>query len=407
MNTKRNPIDSIEEYLDEVAEEEAAGWEQDVSTSEHADWFDKQAADFLAKPEVDPTMEEILEATRAFTRKNFALRSGLLYRQQLQNTPSYEIIMELEPMLVELAGEANRVHEAKANADLYDDRKQSIEQAHQKRLVQWAVEELLPQLEGSKVVKVTRSTKKPKTLLAQCPSHMFAQLGIKYKELLEKCISPNKIYMPLANSIAGCNVREWMGRYTQRDTAPESVLISTLWSAKERKQWLYGLVEYATELVNLVAHASALDPTMKPRKYLCYFQKKSEATLYRGQEELEALVKNMQADHLLPDYETGEAKGTPSSWDVPLHHEAIEKPLTDAELATLDEEPVTYGRRATDFGGIVAESAEDKKDKLVIKPAVEVEADKEAMRPINTATQRLRERMAARQAKADEENKND
>lgn len=335
MSSKTNPIDSIEDYMDGIAEEEAKHWaEEETGIDKHSDWFEKAAADFLAKPAIDPTLEEILEATKQFTRKNFALRSGLLYRQQLQNTPSYETVMEIEDTLIELAGEANRVHEAKTNSDLYEDRKQSIEAAFNKRLIQWAAEDLLPKLAGSSVVKVTRSTKKPKSILADCPPAMFSQLGIKYKALLEQFINPNDIMMPLANSVAGCNVREWMGEYTGRATAPENVLICTLWTAKERKQWLYGLVEYATELVGLVAHASALDSTIRPRKYLCYFQKKSEATLYRGQEELEALVKNMQADKLIPVYDN---ERDSAGWDLDTVQDAEYRtaPASGPNTATL------------------------------------------------------------------------
>lgn len=369
---------SIDAYLEGLENEELAPWEQDAKSEQTDEWFERAAADFLSKPEVDPTLEEILEATKQFTRKNFALRSGLLYRQQLQNTPSYETIMELEEELLELAGEANRVHEAQANPDIYADRKASIQSSFNQRIIKFSAEILMPKLAGSKVVKVTRSTKKPKSILAKCPSAMFAQLGIKYKELLECHIDPSEIMMPLANSVAGCNVREWMGEYTGRDTAPENVLICTLWTGKERKQWLYGLVEYATELVNLVAHASALDPTIKPRKYLCYFQKKSEATLYRGQEELEALVKNMQADKLLPDYGTGEADSTSPEWQVPYDNERDSAGWDEETVQELDPRFATHATGET-----------NEKPERTLKPA----------KGPNTATLRLRERMAARRNK--------
>lgn len=356
MSTEKQTNASIDAYLEELEHEELAPWEQDAKHEQTEAWFEKAAADFLAKPEVDPTLEEILEATKQFTRKNFALRAGLLYRQQLQNTPDYETVIELENDLLRLAGEANWLvnHYPAKGATLAAKIEHKVrEQKLQKQIIQWAAETLLPKLAGSKVVKVTRSTKKPKSILADCPPAMLAQLGIKYKELLEQFINPNDILMPLATSVAGCNVREWMGQYAQRDTAPENVLICTLWTTKERNQWLYGLVEYATGLVNLVANASALDSTIKPRKYLCYFQKKSEATLYRGQEELEALVKNMQADKLLPVYDN-------------------ERDSADWDLDTVQELPT---------------HATDESNERVTKPA--------SSGP-NTATQRLRERMAAR-----------
>jgi len=65
------------------------------NTSEE-DWFEQAASDFLAQPAIDPTFDAILEATKIFTGKNFALRAGYLYRQQLQNMPSYEIVCKLE-----------------------------------------------------------------------------------------------------------------------------------------------------------------------------------------------------------------------------------------------------------------------------------------------------------------------
>ena len=284
------------------------------TADEYSEWFEQAAADFLAKPSIDPTMQEILDLTKAFTRKNFSLRAGLLFRQQLQNTPDYETVVALEDDLLAMAGEADCL----GSVMPVGSGAQSPERVEQqRRLVKWAVESLAPRIAGSKVVKVTRSTKKPKNILAQCPTTLLTQLGMKYKELLEHYLQPQELYDRLAHSVAGENVRVWLGEYTGRDTAPQEVLISLLWTKKEQKQWIYGLVEYAAELVELVMTAMQLDPDLRPSKYLCYFQKKSEATLYQGQEELEQLIKNMQADNLLPEYETGEADWQTSASNAP------------------------------------------------------------------------------------------
>lgn len=325
MSPKPSGNTAIDQYLNELENEELAPWEQDQKAQDTEDWFEQVAADFLAKPAIDPTLEEILEATKAFTRKNFALRAGLLYRQQLQNTPDYETVLALEPDLVRLAGEANCLAEAVADPTIPEQEVEEAREAYKKELVHWAVQVLMPKLEGSKVVKVTRSTKKAKNILAQCAPQLVAQLGMKYKALLEQRIEQSAIYHPLANSVPGCAVREWLGAYTGRETAPSAVLINLLWSKQEQRQWLYGLVEYATELIELVAHAKRLDPDLRPTKYLCYFQKKSEATLYRGQEELEAMIKNMQADKLLPTYQgTGGVDEDMAPWEKPSEEEPVE-----------------------------------------------------------------------------------
>lgn len=288
---KRNRAQSVEDYLAELEEDE-------LLESASADWLDQQAADFLAKPEVDPTMESILEATKAFTRKNFSLRAGMLYRQQLQNTPDYETVVQLEPALLELAGAANCL------AHIQDPHEYAKEESlYNERVIGWALEELAPALEGSEVVKITRSTKKAKNILAQCPPALMARLGIEYQQLLRRHLKPHAINEALVESAPAVEVRQWLAQVTGRAVPPGAVLLGLLWSAKERKQWAFGLIEYAQSLVELVATAQGLDPQLKPRKYLCYYQRKSESTLHRGQEELQAMIANMRADNMLPSLE--------------------------------------------------------------------------------------------------------
>lgn len=317
MNPKPSGNTAIDQYLTELENEELAPWEQDQKALDTEDWFEQVAADFLAKPAIDPTLEEILEATKAFTRKNFALRAGLLYRQQLQNTPDYETVLALEPDLLRLAGEANWLasHTSLLDAQATIHEYKQREADHNKAIIQWAVETLMPKLEGSSVVKITRSTKKPKNMLASCPPAILAKVGVRYKSILERAIDPKVVDQELGKSSAIIELCEWMAAASGRAMPSEGIALAMLWSSKERKQWIYGLVEYATELVNLVALAQALDPLLKPRKYLCYFQKKSEATLYRGQEELEAMIKNMQADKLLPTYDQSDDQSEVDFYD--------------------------------------------------------------------------------------------
>lgn len=286
-----NRAQSVEDYLSSFDDD-------DLLENASMEWLDKQAADFLSKPEVDPTMESILEATKAFTRKNFSVRAGLLYRQQLQNTPDYETVVQLEPALLELAGEANCL------AHIQDsDEHAKAESAYNERVISWALEELAPAIEGSEVVKITRSTKKPKNILAQCPPALMARLGIEYQQLLRQHLKPAEINGPLVESAPAVEIRQWLAQVTGREVPPGAVLLGLLWSSKERKQWAFGIIEYAMALIELVATAQGLDPQLKPRKYLCYYQRKSESTLHRGQEELQAMIANMRADNMLAQAE--------------------------------------------------------------------------------------------------------
>lgn len=310
----------IEDYLNE------AGLEEDSMEGE-LDWLEKQASDFLARPEIDETMQEILDATKAFTRKNFSLRAGLLYRQQLQNTPNYETVQQLEKGLQELAGEANRVAQARTDSSLSEQAKSSTQREFDKRVVEWAVETLMPALEGSEVVKITRSTKKAKNMLASCPPAILAKVGARYKAILATAIDPKRVELELAQTEPVRELREWMAAASGRELPKPGIAIAMLWSAKERKQWIHGLVEYAQALIELVAIAQELDPSLRPSKYLCYYQKRSESTLYRGQEELEAMIENMRADRLLPSLDIDKEL---DEW------EHAEKPAASIEPSELD-----------------------------------------------------------------------
>lgn len=341
MSKQQASKSSVDEYLDELELDEA-------QESDDLAWLEEQASSFLAQPEVDETLQEILDATKAFTRKNFSLRAGLLYRQQLQNTPSYEVVQSLEAALIELAGEANRVAHAQANPDLAADKKQSIQHQHNKSIVEWAVEELMPALEGTEVVKITRSTKKPKNMLASCPPAILAKVGARYKSVLERAIDPKVVDQELGKSSAIIELREWMAAASGRSLPSEGIALAMLWSSKERKQWIHGLVEYAQALIELVAIAQELEPTLRPSKYLCYYQKRSESTLYRGQEELNAMIENMRADRLLPSLNADDEL---AEWE---QSQASEADLYDNERdsAGWDEETVQeldqrFARHAT------------------------------------------------------------
>jgi len=131
--------------------------------------------------------------------------------------------------------------------------------------------------------------------------------------LLETTINPKQLIPKL---VAGEGWRTVRSGLRQADGEPASnlALINALWSKKEQNQWAYGLVEYANALVALVAYAQSIDPNLTPRKYLCYFQRKAEATLYRGQDELDAMVATMRADNMLSappaSAEASEAEGS-------------------------------------------------------------------------------------------------
>ena len=320
------PID-LSSYLTEAAsllDNDSEGHGNSSSRTSEEDWFEQAASDFLAQGPSDPVLEDILEATRVFTRKNFSLRAGYFYRQQLQNTPSYEVVCELEASLVQLAGVANwlaanppldNTHymgsAAYQEQQLVADEWKAQEAAHTKEVLVWAIEMLAPKLEGTHVIKVTRSTKKPNSAVSRIPEAVFTALALEYKELIATIINPKQLLPKLvagqAWNMAMQSLASNEGSYVSALT-----LFNILWSKKEQNQWAYGLVEYANALVGLVAYAQSRDPQLKPRKYLCYFQKKAEATLYRGQEELDAMVATMQADNLLtthtqepkPEYET-------------------------------------------------------------------------------------------------------
>jgi len=182
-----SPIDLANYLASESAAHLLEGEEGASNTSEE-DWFEHAASAFLAEGDEDPVFEAILEATRVFTRKNFALRAGYLYRQQLQNTPSYELVVELEDRgLVDLAGEANwlaanppldNTHflgsAAYQEQELVADEWKARDAAQSSAVIKWAIETLAPRLEGTNVIKVTRSTKKAKGAILKIPKRSAA-----------------------------------------------------------------------------------------------------------------------------------------------------------------------------------------------------------------------------------------
>jgi hypothetical protein len=309
-------MSDLDQYLQAGSDDAASilgGAAQETNSPAGSDdWFEQAASDFLSATNNDPVFEDILEATRGFTRKNFAMRAGLLYRQQLQNTPSYEVVCELEDDLVRLSGVANGLA---ANAPQMDnphklgtfkygalDAQQAGWKAdkskHTSEIVAWAIEVLAPKLTNTSVVKVTKSTKKAKGAILLVPDASMTALSLEYKVLLEEHINPRTLLPKLVVGDGWVAVRRQLAKVGGHSITDLS-LLNALWSKKEQNQWAYGLVEYANALIGLVAYAAGRDPMLKPRKYLCYFQKKSEATLYRGQEELDAMIANMQADNLL------------------------------------------------------------------------------------------------------------
>jgi len=236
--------------------------------------------------------------------------------------------------MVELAGEANwlaantpldNTHvmgstEYTEQATLADQWK-AKDAAHSTAVMKWTIYTLMPELEGTSVIKVTRSTKKAKGAILKIPNALLLSLGFEYKTLLGTSINPKQLLPKLVAGESWLAVREC---FPQADGEPMSnlALFNLLWSKKEQNQWAHSLLEYANALVGLVAYAQSLDPHLAPRKYLCYFQKKSEATLYRGQDELDAMVATMRADNMLsaPLY-TNEPK---PEWETQYHNPRLE-----------------------------------------------------------------------------------
>jgi len=333
-----SPIDlasylTKERLLEDEGLEEGDEGEGASNTSEE-DWFEKAASDFLAQGASDPVFDAILEATKVFTRKNFALRAGHLYRQQLQNIPSYELVCTLEKKLVELAGEANwlaantpldNTHylgsAAYQEQELVASEWKAKEAAHKSAVIQWAYETLMPKLEGTNVIKVTRSTKKANKAMLAVPAATLIAMSLEYKALIEQFIKPGTFLPKLTAGAAWKETMKVLSAKSGKEISGHA-LYNILWSKKEQDQWIYGLLEYANALLAVVTYAQSRDPNLAPRKYLCYFQKKSEATLYRGQDELDAMVATMRADNMLsaPLY-TNEPK---PEWETQYHNPRLE-----------------------------------------------------------------------------------
>jgi len=276
-----SPIDlasylTKERFLEDEGLEEEEG-EGTANTSEE-DWFEQAASDFLAQGASDPVFDAILEATKVFTRKNFALRAGHLYRQQLQNIPSYELVCTLEQGMVELAGEANwlaantslaanthhlgsaEYSEQELVASEWKDR----DAAHKSAVIKWALETLMPKLEGTSVIKATRSTKKANNAMLAVPAATLIAMSLEYKALIEQFIKPGTFLPKLAAGTAWKETMQVLSAKSGKKISG-SALYNILWSKKEQDQWIYGLLEYANALLAVVTYAQSRDPSLAPR----------------------------------------------------------------------------------------------------------------------------------------------